>query len=196
MQVGQLVIFLAISFTASPLTLNDSELDDKKLCGARTIYLAGESLSPRSMGRLNELIDELSPSDEGNSFAEMASVAESRGLKTLAVKTTLRGLMARKRPFACIAHLTRGHFVVLADANEIEVILFDPPRKLTLPVNTFESQWSGKCLLISNSELENEDVVQQSLQGSKRKWIIMAGILSVLATLVFQFRRTVRRAKR
>jgi ABC-type bacteriocin/lantibiotic exporter with double-glycine peptidase domain len=183
---------IALCFVVAALTNPSSgaDSDDKKLCGARTVYLAGESLTPGSMGGLENVISDLSPGDDGNSFAEMADALENRGFKTLAVQTTLEGLMTRKRPFACIAHLIRGHFVVIADANDVEVVLYDPPRNVTLPINTFESQWSGKCLLVSNSQLEDEELIQESLRGTSGMWMIASGVIVVLVVFAMRFRRT------
>ncbi len=60
-------------------------------------------------------------------------------------------------PLPSIAHLSKGHFVVLDDLNGNEVTYFDPEvGKVTQSLSAFEEQWSGVLVMAELDENAKE----------------------------------------
>lgn len=164
----------------APGTQSD-EGSSNNLCGVHCLYLATKSLGDDSIA-LDALRAEFGePSAGGYSMEQIRQIANAHGLQTLAVSTTLESLAARETPFACIAHLTRGHFVLIADIDPTGVLLVDPPLEVRIPEATFESQWNGDCLLISKRPLASEAEIQHQLWVQKVLYRVLLASVAVLA---------------
>jgi ABC-type bacteriocin/lantibiotic exporter with double-glycine peptidase domain len=137
-------------------------------CGGYCVYTALKVFDkgPPSYDEFEKSIG--MPSERGDSMAALQEAAEKAGLHTQAVSTTLSNLIARQEPFCCIAHINGNHFVLVIDADESSVKVVDPPRSFTLPVSTFQAQWNGTALLLSDVHLESEESL------SRRLWWILA----------------------
>jgi ABC-type bacteriocin/lantibiotic exporter with double-glycine peptidase domain len=90
-------------------------------------------------------------------MGRLAEIAEEYGLHTLGVLTTAGRLQKRSGPFACIARLDGGHFVLIADVKDGQARIVDPPRDYSIPLETLESRWDGTALLLSPSQLVAEE---------------------------------------
>jgi ABC-type bacteriocin/lantibiotic exporter with double-glycine peptidase domain len=144
------VSLLSASFVA------DADIPGRADCGVHCVFVALAAYSASSDLSLEKLKVQLQPGDDGNSIAELADAASVYGVHVLPVETTLELLQARERPFAFIAHLKHGHYVLISDASADSVTVIDPPQTRTISQSGFVSQWSGAGLLISPSPLQSE----------------------------------------
>ena len=100
------------------------------------------------------------PGPEGYSLAELDRAATDLGAKTLAVRTSLANLGARRdagERFAAIAHVDGNHFVLVSGFEpDGRVKLIDPPGDYSQPPETFAARWDGTALLISPDPLTAE----------------------------------------
>ena len=159
----QNVVGLAIivTFVNSP-SLCGQEPD--KDCGVRCMFVGLHAADEQCGISLAEIRKKLAPGDTGNTMQQLSDLATSAGFQALTLQTSLDAIRMRERPFACIAHLKSGHFVLLADVSEETVDVLDPPRRRKpVPSTTFTSVWSGNVLLISKSPLESEDMINGKL---------------------------------
>lgn len=78
---------------------------------------------------------------QGVSLLGIAYAAESIGMRTLSVKTTMEAL-TREAPLPCIAHWDQNHFVVVHRIARGRVHLVDPARgPLTVSEREFREHW-------------------------------------------------------
>lgn len=132
-------------------------------CGLEALYIAIISLShDMEYAELKRQAPQL-PAD-GYSLLELAQLAEAQSLNSKLVKTSYARLRARKaeESFACVAWLPEGHFVVIADIDELDATIVDPPTRYRTPLNVFDQLWDGDCLLISNQPLQDEQAFAES----------------------------------
>ncbi len=132
-------------------------------CGVNCLYIAMKTLSPSNTMDLATLQARLKPEQAGNSLGELSEVAREQGFQTLAVETSVEALQIRQRPFVFIAHLNRGHFVLLTDSSSESVTMVDPPQKMLIPATSLDSEWGGAGIIVSSTEIEEEDTVQRRL---------------------------------
>lgn len=135
-------------------------LGGEDACGRNCLYVALRSLGaePASLAEIEERIGR--PPVGGYHLKRLKEGAETYGMHTLGVRTSLDNLARRPRPFACIAHYTSGHFVLVTEivAQGRGVRVIDPPNTaVDLPQETFETLWSGNALLISPVPLIAEE---------------------------------------
>ncbi|MBL8818778.1 MAG: hypothetical protein JNL58_22305 [Planctomyces sp.] len=150
-------------------------------CGVNCLYVAMNVLTPDQTVRLKQLQLRLKPEDKGNTLGELSEVAIENGLQAMPLVTSLEALEIRKRPFVFIAHLNRGHFVLFADIAADTVTIVDPPGKAIVPRSSLPLEWSGAGLIVSSSEIENEDSVRRRLWWIRHRWNICLGVAGVLA---------------
>lgn len=89
------------------------------------------------------------------SMWQLLKFAEKRGFSAIGKKGTAADLPSAGG-LPVIAHLTRGHFVVVIQVKQKDaVLLFDPAYGLTLtvPHSEFLEAWSGHYLEVSTREL-------------------------------------------
>jgi ABC-type bacteriocin/lantibiotic exporter with double-glycine peptidase domain len=142
-------------------------------CGSYTLYVGLKAIDV-PVGPYQEFEAKLGePSPAGYSLGKLAEVAESYGLRTLGVQTTLENLQRRGGRFVCIAHLNGDHFVNVAGVSDGVVSLIDAPRAYSLPIDTFNSQWSGTALLISRGPLVREEELPRPLDV---RWLLAAAL--------------------
>jgi ABC-type bacteriocin/lantibiotic exporter with double-glycine peptidase domain len=126
-------------------------------CGSRCLYVAlkGLGFSVKDLAELEERLG--APPVDGYTLAQLDSGARSYGAQTLGVETTIDNLRLRKPPFACIAHLTHDHFVLISDVNEASATVGDPPHMRSVPLDTLRVVWDRKSLLIAPGPLVREE---------------------------------------
>lgn len=150
---------LASLLAADPLSSPpESDVD----CGSRCLYIAlrGLGFAPAD---LDEVKSRLGPPPvDGYTFGQLEAAARSYGAHTLGVETTPENLARRAPPFACIAHLTHDHFVLITHVTADSAILIDPPQKTTIPLDTLSALWDRRALLIARQPLLREEDVSPS----------------------------------
>ena len=170
----------SILFTGFLLTQPDPELlaAEKPLCGAYCLYVALLTVDAPVPG-LDEVESRLGrPPRTGYSLAQLAKVAESYGMHSLGITTDLDRLSLRQRPFACIAHWGKDHFVNILDVASNQVTYFDSPTVRSIPRVTFETRWDGNALLISRHALApEEDIVVRDGWGGWRMAAVIASVV-------------------
>ncbi|MEZ5942010.1 MAG: cysteine peptidase family C39 domain-containing protein [Planctomycetaceae bacterium] len=164
----------------------DAVIQSNEACGRNCLYIALKSLDVEA-GSLADLESRIGqPPAGGYSLKRLQEGAESYGMHTLGVQTSVENLALRPRPFACIAHYKTGHFVLLLDAvgKSRGVKVLDPPQSaIDLPRETFESLWSERVLLISPEPLLAEEDLPKPFP-----WLtVFVGfaILAILASLFY-----------
>lgn len=176
-----LLASLAQSPAAAPP--GSGPLRDPMTCGARCLRVALLALTERPPG-LGALQQELGPpGPRGVDLARLGQAAERRGLHTLAVSTSLENLRARPERFACIAQIqdrTHAHFVLLYDVDDEQVDLIDPPRKLRVPIPTFQQSWTGRALLIGREGF----LPEEAIVPPRSRWPLLALVGVGVAVLV------------
>ena len=151
------ILWITMAMAATPVV--EPERDD--LCGTYVLYVAAKSLGA-DVGTLADFESDLGPPPRGgHSLAELAEAAERFRLQTLGVQTTLANLEKRTPPWACIARLQIGHYVLIGQIDGESVLVVDPPTSARLPRSVFENLWDGNALLISTTPLLGEEAVTQ-----------------------------------
>ena len=151
-------------------------------CGSKCLYVALKALghSPESLALLEQSMG--GPGANGYSLRDLETEARKRGVKTLAVETTLENLGSRREHFACITLIRDNHFVLLYDVDPKVVHLLDPPNRVALPRETFNLVWTPKALLLGEEEFAMEEAVGRSRDRARAvRWLayvaLVAGIL-------------------
>jgi ABC-type bacteriocin/lantibiotic exporter with double-glycine peptidase domain len=159
-------------------------------CGALCLFIALRSLDVPVSG-VQELTQKLgTPPEGGYNLAQLATSAESFGMHIRAVETTTDNLARREGRFACIAHYAEGHFVNLINVERGQVHVIDAPRSMRLPIETFNSQWSRKALLISpHPILAEEDLPTEWNWSLVVSALVGLGLLFAVAFTWKRFRR-------
>jgi apolipoprotein N-acyltransferase len=121
----------------------------ERSCGAAALaYLLtrlGDLAFEEDIGRV------LQPGSEiGYSLAELARIARERGFAAQGFEGAFTDLPAPGRP-PVLAHLRRGHYVVVLEAVPGWVTYFDPARGETMraPRGEFMEEWSGYFVVVS-----------------------------------------------
>lgn len=155
------------------------------LCGAKCLYISLVALDVDPGGYEKFLIRCGEVEQEGFSIGRLAEVAQSYGVETLAVNTTLANLKQRRERLACIAHVDGHHFVNIGDVDDGTVWVINSPFDSSVAREVFEAHWRGDALLLSKTVLtREEDLVKSSLfQSSFHGWrlvlvVIAAGIVA------------------
>lgn len=150
-------LMITIAMSATPVV----EPDRDELCGTYVLYVATQSLGAdvKTLAHFETVLGP--PPRGGHSLAELAEGAGRFSLTTSGVKTTLANLEKRAPPFACIARLEVGHYVLIGDIDRESVLIVDPPTSSRLPRSVFENLWDGNALLISPIPLLSEEAVAQ-----------------------------------
>ncbi|MFN9720859.1 MAG: DUF1573 domain-containing protein [Planctomycetota bacterium] len=133
-------------------------------CGSNCLYVAAGILdkAPASLEAVEEILGE--PERNGYSLQRLAEGAKKIGLEAIPVRTSIGNLIARRERFVCIAHLSKGHFVILADVADQSVQVIDPPTNSILPIQTVANLWDGTALLVSLAPLLSEEELSQRLR--------------------------------
>jgi ABC-type bacteriocin/lantibiotic exporter with double-glycine peptidase domain len=149
------ICYATSCFAAEPVGTNVT--NSQPLCGASCVYVALNALDVNvtSFESLLERLPEVAMA--GHSLGDLAKVAQSYEMKTLAVETTLENLERRSERFACVAHINEAHFVLISNIGAGHVTLMDPPYEKTIDRDVFSNSWNGKALLISAGDLVPED---------------------------------------
>lgn len=144
-------------------------------CGAYCLYLALNMIGHPSASF--EAIEQAlgPPGEAGYSMQQLAEVARRSGAHCEGFQTDLQSLQKRQRPFACIALLKKGHFVVVYDVDDENVYVVDPPKKILVGRDGFASLWSGKTLLLADRPIVRDH----------RRWIILAEVAGGVALGAF-----------
>ena len=151
------VLHVGFALVAAGFGASDVATDGDAQCGSRCLYVALKGLD-YPVKDLAELESRLgAPPIDGYTLAQLEAGAKSYGAHTLGVETTVENLRLRPKPFACIAHLTRDHFVLIADLGEGSATIIDPPHKKSVPLDTLGALWDRKALLISSAPLAREE---------------------------------------
>ncbi len=163
-------------------------------CGVRCMFVALHVLKEDSDVRLADLQSTLAPKESGNSLEELHGEAIRLGLHAMAVQTSLDAIRLRQGPLTCIAHLRRGHYVILSEIADETISIADPPRASTIPISTFLSEWSGDALLLSNTALEDESSVQNRLWWSAfyRRFVLTIVGVMIAAVFIYAIRKYLR----
>ncbi len=127
-------------------------------CGSQCLYISLKALD-FDVPPVDELEERLGPpTPEGYSLAQIADVAQTLGAHTLGVQSNVANLERRPGRFACIAKWANGHFVILGGVDEHRrMLVIDPPRSFSAPVDVISSQWDGTALLVSPAPLLAEE---------------------------------------
>ena len=138
--------------------------DSPLRCGLYCLYITLKSFEkgPASLPELEETVG--LPPSSGYSLLTLKEAAVAAGLNATCVNTTLELLQKRHERLACIAHVQRNHFVLLAGVENDEVIIIDPPTAYRLPVKTFLSRWKGEVLLLSPEPLQSEESLSRQVR--------------------------------
>lgn len=163
-------------------------------CGSYCLFVAlkTQSLAPARYEDLEQALGP--PKATGYSMLELDEYARRRGAKTIAVETTLENLRARTEAFTCLTLIDEGHYVLVYDADDRQVEIVDPPRRYSLPIDTFRSHWSRKALLIGRESFSPEESVRSGAWRSLRSFAGIAIVAALLGLLGIGLRR--RRAAR
>lgn len=178
-----MLVCLAAEETAAAPPMSDPH------CGSRCLYVAlrGLGFDVADLDEVKSRLGEL-PVD-GYTLGQLEAAARAYGAETLAVETTPDALAMRKRPFACIAHLSHDHFVLITGIDAQSATLIDPPHSTDVPLDTLRVIWDRKALLISPKPLVREEDLP--VANSRWPWAVAAATL-VVAFLLFAWgwRRT------
>ncbi len=134
-----------------------------QLCGAHCLYVAlGAVEIP--LPPFEEFRRQLGePEPAGYSLGQLAEFADKQGAHTLGVSTNLDNLRRRPERFACIAHLSRGHYVLLSDLAGGAVKILDPPRTSHVAPEALATQWDGTALLVAAVPLMAEEDLPEDI---------------------------------
>ncbi len=145
-------------------------------CGANCVYVAMKALAdrPSTYADVEKALGQ--PGPRGYSIGQLAEYANSLGLETLGVNTTLERLKRRRRPFACIGLIDETHFVLISDVDDSQVHVVDPPNSYAVAHDTFNRSWDGECLLLSTLPLQSEEELASTIAW----WIWALGAVGVV----------------
>lgn len=185
MNGGLLFLLLASPCAIQHTTPAVSDPAKSSECGVNCLFVALKTLDDNTTLTLNELRSRLAPGERGNNMEQLRAEAAKLGYATLVVRPSLESLAIRRRPFMCIAHLSRGHFIIIQDVDDGAAQIIDAPLERTVARESLEQQWSGVCLLIAREPLEPEETLQRRLYWSRitRKLPITALLATVLLSL-------------
>ncbi len=180
------LLMFTMAMAATPVV--EPERDD--LCGTYVLYVAAKSLGAdvRTLADFESVLGP--PPRGGHSLAELAEAAERFPLQTLGVQTTLANLEKRTPPWACIARLQVGHYVLIGQIDGESVLIVDPPTSTRIPRSVFENLWDGNALLISTAPLLGEEAVTQlpvfrhASGGGVTNWFWRALLILVVSGFV------------
>ena len=101
---------------------------------------------------------------QGYSLLEIAEFVESRGFKAAGYLLSERDL-PQPGDLPVLAHLSRGHFVVVLARNNGHVSLFDPAlgETISVPLTLFLEEWSGRALVVTTSDLYSKPGIRPTL---------------------------------
>lgn len=179
------ILVFTMAMAATPVV----EPDRDDLCGTYVLYVAAKSLGAdvRTLANFESVLGP--PPRGGHSLAELAEAAERFPLKTMGVQTTLANLEKRTPPWACIARLEVGHYVLIGQIDGESVLVVDPPTSTRLPRSVFENLWDGNALLISTAPLLSEEAVTQlpivrhATGGGVTNWLWRSLLILVVSGL-------------
>ena len=177
------------ALVAATLLQGDLAPPDLK-CGSHCLYVSLKALD-FPVGSFAELESKLGqPSAAGYSMGQLSEAAKSYGAEILGVKTTFENLRRRPGRFACIALITKNHFVNFAVVDDRETYVVDPPRDYKIPRDTMRTEWDGKALLISREPLLSEE----NLPRPFSRWMLftVGGLLVIGIMSLWIKRRFVR----
>lgn len=134
-------------------------------CGSYSLMVALGALGigPGSFEELEQQLGE--PGPDGYSMLELDEVARSYGARTMAVETSLGNLDWRPERFVCLTVINDHHYVLLYKIEGGKVFLCDAPSTYDLPIDTFESIWSRKALLLGPEEFLPDESI-----AARRAW--------------------------
>lgn len=176
------MVFALCGILCQPGAAADSSAGTDPRCGGHCLFvgLAALERAPASYADFEKAIGE--PGVEGYSIHQLEEYARSRGLQTIAVKTSLDHLGDRAERFFCIALLEKGHFVILQDADRSGARIIDPPRSYTLPADSFRALWTGHALLVGPSAFVTEEELGRS--RAIRKVVVVSASLFGIGAIV------------
>ena len=127
--------------------------DDDPLCGLHCLYV-GVRVLGENVALADLRADLGEPEPGGYTLGQLAVAAEDRGLVARPVAAADCGwLRDRVGPFACVAHVDGGHFVLITGCTDEGTVRYvDPPHRGELPVATFARIYDGNALLLARSE--------------------------------------------
>jgi ABC-type bacteriocin/lantibiotic exporter with double-glycine peptidase domain len=191
----RLSIVMAIQIIALTLVALSSTSDltgrSSTDCGANCLFAAMYSIDQSKTPRLSVVIEKLSPGLQGNNLDQLRQLAEEQQFPCLAVRTDLETLESRERPFACIAHMKRGHYVIIQDLDKAMITVVDPPRSYSVARDAFAADWSGNCLLIAATALESEGGVTRrtAIRRTLRRGTFVVAFIAALTVGTMVVRR-------
>ena len=154
---------LVESAIADPASFATSAPDTGLLCLVMLARFHGIATEP------DQLAHEFGERGQPFSNTDILLAAKKLALKAKLVSTTLPRLT--QTPSPCMALLRNGHYVILARADENQILIQDPlvGRPQVVPPDEFTERWSGKLILFTS---------RASLAGELRKfdfsWFIPA----------------------
>ncbi len=160
-------------------------------CGAYCLYTSLRALGA-PVGSFDEIEQRLGPApSSGYNLANLASLAEAYGMRTLGVVTTAERLQQRKRPFACIVLLDKLHFVNVADVCDGQAYIVDAPQDYTIPIDTLRARWDGTALLLAPSDLVDEESLGN--HSAFMGWLLGLGAIAAMTGFALFARRALLR---
>lgn len=167
-------------FCVSPFTADQD-------CGPRCLFVASEALGHDvPYPEVKEALGEPA-SDVGFSLLQLKEAADSLGLETQLVRTSIDRLLERskKESFLFVAWLNSDHFVVVSDVTNDGVRVVDPPSLRWVDPLVFQKRWKGEGLLVATDALQPEDEV------GKTSWFFGLAVLgtSAFACIAFALRQ-------
>lgn len=146
-------------------------------CGSMCLYIGMKSLGA-PIPLFDDVERRFGPAGPmGYSLDQIRVVAEQFGIHATPVVTNLDNLTRRQRPFACIAHLKTGHFVLIGDITDKSVFIVNPPYVAhELPIATFLTQWDNRALVLSSHEVQPEEALNRQFS----MWQLIAIVSSAL----------------
>lgn len=151
-------------------------------CGGYCLYVGLNALD-FNVGTYSQFEERLGqPSPVGYSLETLAEVARSFGAHAQGFETTLDRLSQRKGTFVTIALVDDNHFVNIYDIKNGIIYVSDPPTTKEIPLNSFESIWNSKVLIIAKEPIQIDG-------GSYGRMALFSTLtLTVLASLIIIFR--------
>ena len=150
-------------------------------CGSFCLYVSLKALD-FSVASFEEVEQRLGPpGGVGYSLGQLDEVAKDYGAYTLGVQTSPENLRRRPGRFACIARLDEAHFVNIAEIEDREAYVVDPPRRdFRLPLDTLRARWDGTALLISPDPLVPEEDLPRDFPLLLVLVLVGGGMLAVV----------------
>ncbi len=146
--------FAAPANTQKPETVTAAFLQaTKNSCGPAVLAYVFSFLGKEA--REDDLLRQMTLTDQGVNMLEMKNVAIRNGFQAVGVRENYQALL--EEPLPVIAYINNSHYVVVLEIGRHDVYVFDPAiGHVTVPRRVFEQVWNGYLLLIRMPRIEPE----------------------------------------